>query len=47
VLRLQLQTADRTTNLSKTLSADLIGGNEKTLQITFDKHNSAMHLEWQ
>jgi hypothetical protein len=29
------------------LSADLIGGDDKTLQITFDKHNTVMHLDWQ
>ena len=46
-LRFQVQTPDQTVNLSKTVSADLIGGNDKTLQITFDKHNTAMHLEWQ
>ncbi len=46
-LRFQVQTVDQTVNLSKMLSADLIGGNDKTLQITFDKHNTAMHLEWQ
>jgi serine/threonine-protein kinase len=47
LLRLQVQTPDQTVNLSKTVSADLIGGADKTLQITFDKHNTAMHLEWQ
>ncbi len=46
-IRFQVQTADQTVNLSKMLSADLIGGADKTLQITFDKHNTAMHLDWQ
>ena len=46
-LRFQVQTPDRTVNLSKTVSAELIGGGDKTLQITFDKRNTAMHLEWQ
>jgi len=47
VLRFQAQTADRTIDLSKTISAEFIGGNDKTLQISFDKHNTAMHVEWQ
>jgi len=46
-MRFQVQTADQTVNLSKMLSADLIGGDDKTLQITFDKHNTVMHLDWQ
>jgi serine/threonine protein kinase len=46
-LHLRTQTADQTTDLSKTISSDFIGGNDRTLQITFDKHNTAMHLEWQ
>lgn len=47
VLRFQARTADQTVDLSKTISADFIGGNDRTLQITFDKHNTAMHLDWQ
>jgi serine/threonine protein kinase len=47
VLRFRAQTADQTVDLSKTLAADLIGGNDKTLLITFEKHNSVMKLEWQ
>lgn len=47
VLRFRVQTGDETVDLSKTISADLIGGDDKTLLITFDKHNTAMHLEWQ
>jgi eukaryotic-like serine/threonine-protein kinase len=47
VLRFRTQTADQTVDLSKTISADLIGGDDKTLLITFDKHNTAMHVEWQ
>jgi len=44
-LRFRAHTADQTMDLSKTISADFIGGDDKTLQISFDKH--AMHLEWQ
>jgi eukaryotic-like serine/threonine-protein kinase len=47
VLRFRAETADQTINLSKTISADLIGGGDKTLAVTFDKHNTAMFLQWQ
>jgi serine/threonine protein kinase len=47
VLRLRTQTADETVNLSKTITADFVGGNDRTLQITYDKHNTSMKLEWQ
>lgn len=47
VLRFRTQTSDQTLDLSKTISAEFIGGNERTLQITFEKHNSAMRLDWQ
>jgi len=46
-LRFRAQTPDETLDLSRTISFDFIGGNDRTLQITFDKHNTAMHLEWQ
>ena len=47
VLRFQTQTSDETVSLSKTISAEFVGGNDRTLQITFDKHNTTMHLDWQ
>jgi eukaryotic-like serine/threonine-protein kinase len=47
VLRLRTQTPDQTVDLSKTISAELVGGGDKTLAVTFDKHNSAMLVEWQ
>jgi hypothetical protein len=47
MLRLRTQTGDQTVDLSKTISADFVGGDDKTLIITFDKKNTAMHLEWQ
>jgi serine/threonine protein kinase len=46
-LRFRTQTADQTIDLSKTISGEFIGGNDKTLQISFDKHNTSMHLNWQ
>ncbi|HKI26350.1 MAG TPA: protein kinase [Candidatus Sulfotelmatobacter sp.] len=45
-LRLRALTADQSVDLSKTIAADFIGGGEKALRVTFDKHNSAMRLEW-
>ena len=47
VLRFRAQTTDQTLDLSRTISAEFIGGNERTLQISFEKHNSAMRLDWQ
>jgi serine/threonine protein kinase len=47
ILRFRTRTADQTTDLSRTISGDFIGGNDQTLQISFDKHNTYMHLEWQ
>jgi serine/threonine protein kinase len=46
-LRLRAQTADRTVDLSKTISAELAGGGDRTLVVTFEKHNTAMLLAWQ
>ncbi len=47
MLRVRTQTGDQTVDLSKTISADFVGGDDKTLIITFEKKNTAMHLEWQ
>jgi serine/threonine protein kinase len=47
VLRLRALTADHTIDLSKTTSAEFVGGDNKSLQVTFDKHNTQMHLTWQ
>ena len=46
VLRLKAKSADQSVDLSKTISADFIGGDDKTLQITFDKRNTTMYLNW-
>jgi serine/threonine protein kinase len=45
-IRFQAQSADQSINLTKTVTADFIGGNTRTLQVTFDKHQ-IMHLSWQ
>lgn len=47
VVRLRAQTSDESISLSRTISAEFIGGADRTLQVTFDKHNTAMHLNWQ
>jgi len=47
MLRIRAQTGDQTIDLSKTISADFAGGDDKTLLITFEKRNTAMHLAWQ
>jgi hypothetical protein len=46
-LRIRVQTADQTVDLAKTIPAELIGGGDKTLAVSFDKHNTAMQLDWQ
>lgn len=46
-LRFRAQTEDHTVDLSRSVYADFAGGEDKTLQISFDKHNSAMRLDWQ
>ena len=46
-LRVRALSSDETIDLSKTISAEFVGGGEKSLQVTFDKHNTAMHLSWQ
>lgn len=47
VLKFRAQTADQTVDLSKTISADLIGGGDKTLAVSFDKRNTSMLVAWQ
>lgn len=47
VLRLRALSTDQTTDLSKTVTADFVGGDDKSLQVTFDKHNTIMRLSWQ
>jgi len=47
VLRIKALSADQTIDLSRTVSADFVGGGDKSLQVTIDKHNTAMRLNWQ
>ena len=46
LLRLKAKSADQSIDLSKTISANFIDGDDKTLQITFDKRNTTMYLTW-
>jgi len=45
-LRFRAVSTDQTIDLSKTLSGEFVGGDTKSLQVSFDRHN-AMHLNWQ
>jgi serine/threonine-protein kinase len=47
VLRVRALSADETIDLSKTVSAEFVGGGDKSLQVTIDKHNTVMRLSWQ
>jgi len=47
LLRFRALSTDRTVDLSKTLSAEFVGGDTKSLQVSFEKHNSAMRLSWE
>jgi serine/threonine-protein kinase len=46
VIRLRAQSADQSVDLSKSLSAAFTDGDIKTLQVTFNNHNTAMNLIW-
>jgi serine/threonine-protein kinase len=47
VLRVRALSADQTVDLSKTVSAEFIGGADKSLVVTIDKHSTLMRLTWQ
>jgi serine/threonine protein kinase len=46
-LRVRALSSDETIDLSRTISSEFVGGGDKSLQVTFDKHNTVMHLSWQ
>jgi eukaryotic-like serine/threonine-protein kinase len=46
-LRFRALSADQTTDLSKTVSADFVAGHDRSLEVTFDRHNTIMRLTWQ
>lgn len=47
IIRLRAESTDQSIDLSKTISVAFTGGDNKTLQVTFNKHNTAMNLLWQ
>jgi hypothetical protein len=47
VLRFRALSTDQTVDLSKTLSAEFVGGDTKSLSVSFEKRNSSMRLSWQ
>ncbi len=47
VLRFRALSTDQTVDLSKTLSGVFVGGDTKSLTVSFEKKNSAMRLTWQ
>lgn len=46
VIRLRAQSIDRSIDLSKTISVAFTGGESRSLQVTFNNHNTAMNLIW-
>ncbi len=46
VVRVRALSADETIDLSKSVSSEFIGGGDKSLQVTIDKHNTVMRLTW-
>jgi eukaryotic-like serine/threonine-protein kinase len=46
VVRVRALSADETIDLSKSVSSEFIGGSDKSLQVTIDKHNTVMRLTW-
>jgi serine/threonine-protein kinase len=47
MLRFRALSTDQTVDLSKSLSAEFVGGDTKSLTISFEKHNSAIRVNWQ
>jgi serine/threonine protein kinase len=45
-IRVRVQNADHSIDLSKTVSAEFTDSDDKTLAITFAKHNSVMMTKW-
>jgi eukaryotic-like serine/threonine-protein kinase len=47
MLRFRAVSTDQTVDLSKTVSAEFVGGDTKALQLSFDKHPTSIHIAWQ
>jgi eukaryotic-like serine/threonine-protein kinase len=46
-LRFRAVSTDQTVDLSKSVSAEFIGGDTKSLQLSFDKHPTTIRVAWQ
>ncbi len=46
-IRVRTLSADQTIDLSRTVSGDFVGGGDKSLQVSIEKHNTVMRLSWQ
>ncbi len=46
VIRVRALSADETIDLSRTASGEFIGGADKALHVTIDRHNTVMRLSW-
>jgi serine/threonine-protein kinase len=46
VIRVRTLSSDETIDLSRTVSAEFVGGGDRSLQVTIDKHNTVMRLSW-
>ena len=47
ILRVRALSADQSVDLSRTVSTQFIGGDDKALQVIIEKHNTMMRLLWQ
>ena len=47
IVRVRTLSADETIDLSKSVSAEFVGGGDKSLQVTVEKHNTVMRLSWE
>jgi serine/threonine protein kinase len=47
VLRIRALATDHTIDLSKSVTVEFVGGDNKSLQVTFEKHNRMMRLSWE
>ncbi len=46
-IRVRTLSADQTIDLSRTVSGDFVGGGDKSLQVSVEKHNTVLRLTWQ
>lgn len=46
-IRVRALSADETVDLSRTVSGEFVGGGDKSLQVSIERHNTVMRLSWQ